>query len=195
MIFPWGKSCVPNFYYLYFDKIILYIMKRKLLVLVLLMAAMSFSSYAQKIKYQGEINVGHSFGMGIDEWNFDRFTIETVHGMRVNEYLFVGAGAGWHHFVNGAEKFSVVPVYFNAKGYLKAGKITPFASFDIGIGLPFGQPYGHRGLYISPAIGANYKITPKNTLGLVLGYQSQKLPGYGSTLVMDAVSIKLAFGF
>lgn len=69
-------------------------MKKKLLVLVVLTLAITFSSFAQKLKYQGELNVGHSFGVGVTENTFDRFTIETVHGVRLNDYFFIGIGAG-----------------------------------------------------------------------------------------------------
>jgi len=83
-------------------------MKKKLIVLVLLTLAISFGSFAQKLKYQGELNVGHSFGVGALENTFDRFTIETVHGIRLNDYFFIGIGAGWHHYSDILDYFSVI---------------------------------------------------------------------------------------
>ena len=169
-------------------------MEKKLLVLVVLTLAISFSSFAQKLKYQGELNVGHSFGVGMTENTFDRFTIETVHGVRLNDYFFIGIGAGWHHYSDVLDYFSVIPIYANAKGYFKLGKINPYVSFDIGIGIPMGEDdNGKAGLYISPGIGAGIHVTRWNTLSLLVAYQSQKFPVNSSAISMDAIAVKLAF--
>ena len=92
--------------------------------------------------------------------------------------------------------FRLSRVYANAKGYFKLGKINPYVSFDIGIGIPVGENDSWKaGLYISPGIGAGIHVTRWNTLSLLVAYQSQKFPAYSSAISMDAIAVKLAFGF
>lgn len=44
--------------------------------------------------YRGFIDAGYSIGVG--DYEFGRFEVNTSHGYQFNSYLFLGAGAGLH---------------------------------------------------------------------------------------------------
>ena len=44
--------------------------------------------------YRGYIDAGYSIGVG--DYEFSRFEVNTSHGYQINPHLFLGAGAGLH---------------------------------------------------------------------------------------------------
>ncbi len=175
-------------------------MKIKIIVFSLLMVAISYNSYGQKLNYQGEVNVGYALGYG--DWSYNRFNVETVHGFRLTNNFFVGAGAGWHSYTRNAdefiaekEQFSLIPIFVDIKGYLTFGKISPYATFDLGYSIATGMVSGHNGFYLAPGVGASYQISSKNAINLGISLQSQTLGGYPSRLTMNSIAIKVGFVF
>ena len=55
-----------------------------------------FAQSGQGIRYQGEVGVGTAFGVGSNA--YDRFVLETVHGVRIGPRLFVGLGVAWNYY-------------------------------------------------------------------------------------------------
>ncbi len=55
----------------------------------------SFTTYAQEQSkgYRGFAEVG--YGIGVGDYDFGRFSIETSHGYQFNHYIFLGAGLGF----------------------------------------------------------------------------------------------------
>ena len=66
-------------------------------------------------KYQGEIAAAYGLGVGrVSEFiNTDRILFETVHGIRINPYLFTGLGLGFDYFY---ESIDMEDYYGNAIG-------------------------------------------------------------------------------
>lgn len=58
-----------------------------------------FAQSGQGIRYQGEVGVGTAFGVGSNA--YDRFVLETVHGVRIGPRLFVGLGVAWNYYSAG----------------------------------------------------------------------------------------------
>ncbi|MDE6857747.1 MAG: hypothetical protein K2J33_03300 [Alistipes sp.] len=96
-------------------------------------------------KYQGE--VAFAFGVGVGEAssiiNTNRIAFETVHGARVNPYLFAGAGIGFNYFYGLFNDYDdaefiddtagILPVFVNLKGYYPCSKsISIYMSLDLG---------------------------------------------------------------
>ena len=48
--------------------------------------------------YRGNVEAGYSVGIG--DYDFGRFEVNTTHGYQFNPYIFLGAGAGLH-FMSG----------------------------------------------------------------------------------------------
>lgn len=69
----------------------------KKLITVLLILASNIILYAQNDSgYEGSFD--GSFVVGIDDYKYNHFEISTTHGIRVNENLFLGAGAAMQFF-------------------------------------------------------------------------------------------------
>lgn len=70
-------------------------MKKELLLAILLLSFLAIRS--QNISnncYRGFIDAGYSIGVG--DYEFGRFEVNTSHGYQFNPYLFLGAGVGFH---------------------------------------------------------------------------------------------------
>lgn len=96
-------------------------------------------------RYQGEIAVGYGVGVGAasDVINTNRIFIETVHGARINPYVFVGGGLGINYFyglLNDYDDYygdddtaTIAPVFASLKGYYPFSKKTSISlSLDLG---------------------------------------------------------------
>lgn len=95
--------------------------------------------------YQGEISV--AFGVGVGEAsqliNTNRIVLETVHGARINPYLFVGAGLGYTYYYGLLANYDLsegiddssgmLPVFADFKGYYPvSNKFALYMAFDLG---------------------------------------------------------------
>lgn len=147
-----------------------------------------YASSAKNTRYQGELNFGYGLGgRASDDSNkedayFSRVFIETVHGMRINDYVFAGIGAGFQYAYDkknliGFDEDGVgfIPVFLDLKGYYPVtDDFAPYVAVDLGYGLPvMGSDGGYGtklkgGFYASYGIGLNYK-----KLNFGLGWQHQ----------------------
>lgn len=165
-------------------------MKKLFLVAAALMC-FGFAN-AQGLKYQGEVSLG--FGAGVGTFSANRVPIHTVHGVRLNENFFVGAGIGVDIFSSDGESGTIIPIFANAKGYLPvSGKVSLLAALDFGYGVGAGNFSGAGGLYVYPQVGCSLKVTPKNALDFTVGYNSQSIADEGISFNMGAIGFKVAF--
>lgn len=137
-------------------------MKRYLLLLLFAALYIGVNAQNNVPHYQGEINVG--YGIGIGDYQVDRFYVETIHGARIIPHLFLGAGAGLA-LLNGGHV--TIPVFANVKGYFTKSKVSPYIFANLGYG--FGD---EKGFYGAGGLGVDFTIA--STLGIYinLGYQS-----------------------
>lgn len=160
--------------------------------LMIIMSVLCVTVNAQnKVLYQGELNLGYGFGMG--DLAVNRLYVETIHGVRINPHLFVGAGLGLASFDN---ERAVIPFFADAKYYIIAGNIQPYVYVDLGYG--FGD---EEGFYGAGGIGVDIAINSKTGIFANLGYQSQGLRDniqdngiYGASN-MGAFMFQLGFRF
>ncbi len=114
-------------------------------------------------RYQGELNVGYETP--------DAALLETIHGVRINKYLFVGAGLALHYvnsvyvenddFYMDVSEEKRIPLFFNAKAFLPVGKKTD-TYFNLSLGGDIGVDYG-SGVYCDLGLGLKHR---KFNLGL-----------------------------
>lgn len=98
-------------------------------------------------KYQGEIAAAYGVGVGVasDIINTNRIVLETVHGVRINPYLFTGMGLGFNYFYSLLGDYTssdtagiddtagVLPIFVDLKGYYPvAKKVSLYLAFDMG---------------------------------------------------------------
>lgn len=199
-------------------------MMKKTFLLLAVLCATAFvdlsaqirASHRPGIRYQGDVSVGYGYGTGAISMN--QYTVETVHGVRVNPYFFAGAGIGFHCYTTGRSYRSgyngvrysepesyVVPIYANLKGYLptRGGMVVPFLSLDMGYGLVVGEKltvsYGSKtwfenmgGFLVSPSIG----ILIARCVTFSVGYRSQSISAPSTSSVsFDALLLRLGVQF
>ena len=75
--------------------------------------------------------------------------------------------------------YMTLPIFLDIRGYLplQNSAITPFASFRIGYAFNLSDGFGGMGLYMNPAVGAKYQISPMIGINLSLGYSYQSYGG------------------
>lgn len=170
--------------------------------------------------YQGEIQLGYSIG---STGSYDRVNLHTLHGIRFNDYLFAGIGAGIDiypgvEFFNGelnslkidygTKTKLAVPVYINVRGFLPvASRLDIFAGIDAGysIGISKKDVLGTemKGYLFTPQAGLAYKLKNGDAFTFTFGYElgdalfSYKgLAGSASKRVSNnAITLKLGFQF
>ncbi len=141
------------------------------------------NSHKVDIWYEGELNVG--YGMGgtakvdgeSEDAHYGRPFIETVHGVRITQYAFVGAGVGFQYACDEQWKVGMMPVFLDLKGYYPVNdNFAPYVAIDLGFssGVVGTKDFADEGedlkggFYASYGIGLNYK-----RLNFGLGWQHQ----------------------
>ncbi len=166
-------------------------MKKLFLLLVAAICVVSSASAQNSIKYQGEVDLGFSLGVGT--WAINRVNIHTIQGVKMGEHFSAGVGIGTDIYVaQGAESDVFIPVYLNVKGYFPTkSKVAPYASFDIGGGFGASQyAKGLSGMMLCPAIGLKVGMFKAQ-----LGYNVQKISESGVSLNMSALQLKMGVMF
>lgn len=156
-------------------------MKKILVLFAAIMASAALTCNAQGMKsgYKGHIDAGYTIGIG--DYKFNRFEVNTTHGYQVNPYIFLGAGTGLHFmssYKTGDGEISLdkrdskvdIPVYANFRSNFTKGKFSPF--FDIKGGT---FVTNNGGLYVVASVGVRYALNNKQGLSLSVGYAAEKL--------------------
>ena len=124
---------------------------KRLFLTMMAIVGISASAWAQtvdwNIGYRGEVNVGFATGgrfsfMDVDfKSDISRPFIETVHGVTVTKYAFVGVGAGLQYYYGRAlkqmsdEKWNTlsIPIFVNMKGWYPVNdNVRPYISLSLG---------------------------------------------------------------
>ena len=156
--------------------------------------------------YKGIVDVGYNLPLGVtgEKGNIE---INTSHGYQINEYLFAGAGLGLHmywardtamrnqntfpHYQPNygtdssawlrADTFSfmTMPLFLDIRGYLplQNSSLVPFAMCRFGYSLCLSDGIQGMGIYVNPAIGLKYNLSPKFGLNFTIGYAYQHYGG------------------
>lgn len=155
-------------------------------------------------RYQGE--VAFAYGSAVSEGMqdlFPRIVFETVHGVRINPYLFAGVGLGINYFYkdiyfsNGWNIYelgnsgTVLPVFANVKGYLPvSSKAALNLSWDLGAAIGVGG-YFNEGTEFYTSIGPG--VTFGRQSGGVRGDFSIRFQHMGEGL--NAILFRIGIGF
>lgn len=155
-------------------------------------------------RYQGEF--AFAYGLAVSEGMGDlvpRIVFETVHGVRINPYLFAGVGLGINYFYKDLYFFdgwdiyelgnsgTVLPVFANVKGYLPVSrKVALNLSWDLGAAIGIGG-YFNEGTEFYTSIGPG--VTFGRQSGGVRGDFSIRFQHMGEGL--NAILFRIGIGF
>ena len=152
-------------------------MKKLFLLAIAAIMSMSVANAQVPVKYQGEVNLGYSVGIG--KISLNRVNLHTIQSVKIGSYFSTGIGVGLDYYYDidkyMGEEWSkgelILPIYLDLAGYVPASEnVSLIASFDIGVGLGLTEGVsGYSGLYLTPSVGV--KI---NKFKIQLGYTMQK---------------------
>ncbi len=129
---------------------------KKIIIFILATFFLTASAHAQIIQSQSVTYVDKTYPCYQGEANAAYVVtpvstvLETIHGVRINKYLFIGGGIGaqWIHDLSKDElDMSValnLPIFANIKGYYPINdKIAPFLNLSLGGAIVLGYGHGH----------------------------------------------------
>ena len=149
----------------------------------------SISAFAQNKGFEKAVEA--TGGIGLDKYQKFSFGVNFVGGYRINDYFFVGAGAGYEYldglyytsyeYHSGAgnsyhgtsnDVRNNIKVFGRVKANLTATKVSPFFAVDLGanFGLSSNEIKMANGFYFGPCFGCDFALTPKQAIYVMLGY-------------------------
>lgn len=154
---------------------------RKALMLAALLSCVLYVHGQNEAKncYRGFVDAGYSIGVG--DYDFGRFEVNTSHGYQFNPYLFLGAGMGFH-FMSSYETSGMdipldvrdsqvdIPVFANIRCNFSKKKVAPFVDVKGGTFVT-----NNGGLYVNASVGCRVTINEKQAVNVSVGYASEKL--------------------
>ena len=119
-------------------------------------------------------------GIGLDKYQKFSFSMNFVGGYRINDYFFVGAGAGYEYHSGAGNSYhgtsndvrNNIKVFGRLKANLTATKVSPFFAVDLGanFGLSSNEIKMANGFYFEPCFGCDFALSPKQAIYVMLGY-------------------------
>lgn len=75
--------------------------------------------------------------------------------------------------------YMTMPIFLDVRGYLplQNSKLTPFAMFRVGYAFNLNDSFGGMGIYMNPAVGVKYQISPMIGINFSVGYSYQSYGG------------------
>ncbi len=188
------------------------------IILLLAVVMASFTTYAQEQSkgYRGFAEVG--YGIGVGDYDFGRFSIETSHGYQFNHYIFLGAGLGFQFsskYETKGKEYALdkrdskvdIPIFANLHFNFLKKKFSPFVDLKGGAYVNNGG-----GAYVNASAGLRIATTARQAVNISVGYAFQQLefetfghftnPGHNMNYTRDprrldteAVTIKVGYEF
>lgn len=157
-------------------------MKKKFFTAMLFCTAFVFAN-AQNVSsgcYRGFTDVGYTVGIG--DYDFGRFEVNTSHGYQITPFFYIGAGAGLHFMSSYKTKSSGdipldvrkskvdIPIFANGRVNFTKGKFAPFIDIKGGTYVT-----NNGGLYANASVGCRIATNSKQAINILVGYTSEKL--------------------
>jgi hypothetical protein len=75
--------------------------------------------------------------------------------------------------------YMTMPLFLDLRGYLplQNGKVIPFAMFRLGYAFNLNDGFGGMGLYVNPAVGVRFQLSPMIGINVSIGYAFQHYGG------------------
>ncbi len=168
----------------------------KKIALLIALAAATLAASAQQARYQGQVDLGYSVGIGAN--GTGRVNLHTIHGARIGDYAYAGLGLGvdfYHQLKDDGTGWGelMLPVFVDLKGYYPVNShFAPFIALDLGYSTGLTKGVSSAGGFLcSPAVGVKHKRFQAQ-----VGYTSQHFSEQGSLgFTTGACQLKLGLTF
>jgi hypothetical protein len=100
--------------------------------------------------------------------------VETIGGMQI---IRPADSVTYMHAVDSS--YMTLPLFVDIRGYypIPNSAITPFAIFRIGYAFNLSDGFGGMGVYMNPAVGVKYQVSPRIGINMSIGYSYQNYGG------------------
>ncbi len=154
----------------------------KKLALFFIICAMTQNTVAQNVSgqcYRGYVDAGYTIGIG--DYDFGRFEVNTSHGYQINPFVFLGAGVGLHFMpkyetpnmtiaLDTRESKVDIPIFANARVNFMKKKFCPYIDIKGGTYVT-----NNGGLYVNASAGLRVATNEKQAVNISIGYTVEKL--------------------
>lgn len=144
-------------------------------------------------RYRGFVGDSYVFGTG--DYAEDREFLYTSHGVQINPFLYVGAGAGVNYWLD-SECWSV-PIFGHVRSELHRlfkKNVSPYLDAKIGYSVA-----DVEGFYFAPSVGCHFYFGHSKTgLSVGVGYVAQNVKDFyrdGSSENVGGIEVTLALDF
>ena len=156
---------------------IVYGMKKSLLIVTVLINALVISAQSG---YRGFADLGYTIGIG--DYEFGRYEVNTTHGYQVCPFFYVGGGIGFHFMqkyeTSGMGDYSLdnreskvsIPLYVDFRSMFMTIKFAPFVDVKLGHFIT-----NNDGFYANASAGIRMRTIGHQALSLSVGYVFEKL--------------------
>lgn len=155
------------------------------IIFIIVFASTWTKSYSQS-GHEMSVNAGVAIGAGT--YSNTIYSATLTDGYRFNKYIFTGIGVGFGYsdvlyeaHVDGSDVTEyrnnayLVPVFLNVRANLPCGKVSPFASLNLGYTFDLNRNFNDApGFMIEPAIGIDYNLRGKKAIYLLIGFNLQR---------------------
>jgi hypothetical protein len=168
-------------------------MKKTILLLIILGMTVSYNTYSQEsVNKKMGVNLELGYGLKINSNQSNATQLLVSPFYNFNQFLALGIGAGVMLHTETEPRLSI-PIFIHGTYKMDRYKtLNPFFNLKIGYGLGSGNSaylmtdfdedtsYSvhtdhNAGLFISPAIGVNYKVSEKRSFSLSVSYELLKI--------------------
>ena len=148
-------------------------------IAVMFLTSMAHAQNVATNTYRGFVDAGYSIGIG--DYPFGRFEVNTSHGYQFNPYFFLGAGLGFH-FMSSYETDGMeialderdskvdIPIFANVRCNFSKKKVVPYIDLKGGTFVT-----NNGGMYANASVGCRISLNEKRAVNIAVGYTSEKL--------------------
>lgn len=141
--------------------------------------------------YQAFIELG--FSGDISGSGGNRVKLNLINGYRINSHLYTGIGTGVRYTTEGG--VPLIPIFADVRYLILRKKTTPYLSLDLGYSFYADNDFTDDGFFLAPTIGTSFRLAPKTSLNIGLGFEFQQIQLLGVHEASNGVSLNFGLSF
>jgi len=165
-----------------------------MIILIAFLVTSMVASAQDKTVWETTVEGGYEVGTPSSDFEANRFALNIVTGVKVNNRLTVGVGVGARLYDdNSADNNILIPAFIRLKGDLTNGKrVTPYLLTDLGATMFPEYGWEYIGFISTFGAGVDVKVADRTYISFGLNYVSQH---YDSNQRANAIGFATGFTF
>jgi len=166
----------------------------RILIIAFLVIGMMANAQKNSIVWETTVEGGYHYGTANSDYTANRIALNIITGIKVNNHLTVGVGAGARSYDdNSIDNAVIVPVFLRLKADITNGKrVTPYVLADLGGSMFPAEGWEYVGFTSTAGAGIDVKVADRTYMSFGFNYESQH---YDNTSRANAVGFAAGFTF